>query len=120
MSYLKPQNPIKLGEDYIYPLTTSDQVILNNGNRLNSLFKKTIKENITLLSSDWSEALPYTQTITLNESTDDYNVDANVVYGGETNNQKKAKLHFTKNAKSTLKKKSIGQRKIIRKSLSIV
>ena len=83
MSYLKPQNPIKLGEDHIYPLTTSDQVILNNGNRLNSLFKKTIKENITLLSSDWSETLPYMQTITLNESTDDYNVDANVVYGGD-------------------------------------
>lgn len=83
MPYLKPQNPIKLGEDYIYPLTTSDQVILNNGNRLNSLFKKTIRENITLLSSDWSEVIPYTQTITLNESTDDYNVDANVIYGGD-------------------------------------
>ena len=33
MAYLKPQSPIKNGEDYIYPLTTYDQVILENGNR---------------------------------------------------------------------------------------
>lgn len=33
MAYLKPQSPIKNGEDYIYPLTTHDQVILSNGNR---------------------------------------------------------------------------------------
>lgn len=82
MSYLKPQTPIQLNENYIYPLTTADQVILNNGNRLNSLFKKTIKETATLQVANWSDTLPYTQTITLTESTDDYNVDANIVYNG--------------------------------------
>ena len=82
MSYLKPQTPIQLNENYIYPLTTADQVILNNGNRLNSLFKKTIKENATLQVANWSDTKPYTQTITLTESTDDYNVDVNIVYNG--------------------------------------
>lgn len=35
--YLKPQSPIKYKKDdaYIYPLTTADQVILEDNNRLN-------------------------------------------------------------------------------------
>ena len=82
MSYLKPQTPMQLNDNYIYPLTTADQVILNNGNRLNSLFKKTIKETATLQVANWSDTLPYIQTITISESTDDYNVDANIVYNG--------------------------------------
>ena len=85
MSYLKPQTPIELGGNYIYPLTTADQVIVSNGNRLNSLFKKTIQENIILRAYNWSESAPYTQTITLTESVDDYKVDANVMYNGNEN-----------------------------------
>ena len=83
-NYLKPQSPLyhKTEDTYFYPLTTADQVITATGERLNSLFKKTIKENIILSSSNWSETLPYTQTVTLNYSTDDYNVDANVIYDG--------------------------------------
>lgn len=34
MAYLKPQSPIKNGEDYIYPVTTADQIILSDGSRL--------------------------------------------------------------------------------------
>lgn len=34
MAYLKPQSPIKIREDHIYPLTTADQVILSDGTRL--------------------------------------------------------------------------------------
>ena len=85
MSYLKPQTPIELGGNYIYPLTTADQVIVGNGNRLNSLFKKTIQETVILKASNWSESVPYTQTITLTESVDDYKVDANVMYNGNEN-----------------------------------
>lgn len=33
MTYLKPQSPIKFQEDHIYPLTTADQVILEDGSR---------------------------------------------------------------------------------------
>ena len=34
MAYLKPQAPLMNGEDYVYPLTTADQVILSDGTRL--------------------------------------------------------------------------------------
>ena len=33
MLYLKPQSPIKNKENYIYPLTIYDQVILADGSR---------------------------------------------------------------------------------------
>lgn len=35
MAYLKPQSPIKRGQDYLYPLTTYDQIIMNDGSRWN-------------------------------------------------------------------------------------
>lgn len=84
-SYLKPQSPLyhKKEDVYFYPLTTVDQVVMEDGERLNTIFKKTIKENITLLTSGWSETAPYIQTITLTESTDDYNVDADIMYSGD-------------------------------------
>ena len=84
-NYLKPQTPIELNNNYIYPLTTVDQVITGNGERLNSLFKKTIKENVTLNAANWSNTKPYTQTITLTYSVDDYDVDANIAYGDNDN-----------------------------------
>lgn len=34
--YVKPQSPIRIEDTYIYPLTTADQVMLENGERLNS------------------------------------------------------------------------------------
>lgn len=37
MAYLKPQSPLKNGEDHIYPLTTSDQIIMNDGQRLSGV-----------------------------------------------------------------------------------
>lgn len=37
MAYLKPQSPIKYNEDHIYPLTTVDQIIMNDGNRLSGV-----------------------------------------------------------------------------------
>ena len=33
MAYFKPSNPLKMDENYIYPLTTYDQVILPDGSR---------------------------------------------------------------------------------------
>ena len=37
MAYLKPQSPLyhKTEDAYFYPLTTADQVIMEDGNRLN-------------------------------------------------------------------------------------
>lgn len=37
MTYLKPQSPIKYKEDYIYPLTTIDQVVMEDGQRLSGV-----------------------------------------------------------------------------------
>ena len=38
MAYLKPQSPIKDKDgDYLYPLTTVDQVIMPDGGRLNAV-----------------------------------------------------------------------------------
>lgn len=99
--YLKPQTPLQhQSGDYIYPLTTSDQIIIDKDNRLNSLFKKTIKEIVTLQVAGWSDTKPYTQTITLNHSVDDYDVDANVAYGDEDN----AALHAAAGCLSYIKK----------------
>lgn len=36
--YHKPQTPIKSGEKYIYPLTTVDQVLVEDGSRLNAKY----------------------------------------------------------------------------------
>lgn len=33
MAYIKPQSPLKLGEDHIYPLTTYDQILMSDGSR---------------------------------------------------------------------------------------
>ena len=35
MAYIKPQSPLKLGEDHIYPLTTYDQILMPDGSRWN-------------------------------------------------------------------------------------
>lgn len=37
MAYLKPQAPLMSGEDYIYPITTADQVVMDDGNRLSAV-----------------------------------------------------------------------------------
>ena len=35
-NYLKPQSPLQIGSNFIYPLTTADQVLLKDGSRLNA------------------------------------------------------------------------------------
>ena len=37
MAYIKPQYPLKSGENYIYPPTTADQVIVGDGKRLSGV-----------------------------------------------------------------------------------
>lgn len=83
MAYLKPQSPLRHKDgDYFYPLTTADQVVMPDGSRLNSVFKHTVRTNITLLASNWSSNAPYKQTIALNDYLDNLKVDANIVYSG--------------------------------------
>jgi hypothetical protein len=49
--FLKPQNPLRKGEAYIYPLTTVDQVILEDNNRLNSAL-----EHLVYTSEEYQES----------------------------------------------------------------
>ena len=44
MAYVKPQTPLNIGEDKIYPLTTEDQVILKDGTRLDTI--KLVKDKL--------------------------------------------------------------------------
>lgn len=51
-SYIKPQNPLynEAADVYIYPLTTVDQIVLSNGERLNeSYFGKGIELNYSII-----------------------------------------------------------------------
>ena len=73
MAYIKPQSPLKLGEDYIYPLTTYDQILMPDGSRWeglldvgNNLFIN--RFTMTLPADNWileNEEGPYTQQISL-------------------------------------------------------
>lgn len=72
MAYLKPQSPIKNGENHIYPLTTHDQIILADGSRWDgklvleqvaNLFTQTHK--IVLTVDGWNDTVPYIQTINI-------------------------------------------------------
>lgn len=69
MAYLKPQSPLIIGEDHIYPLTTYDQIINKDGNRVSELVDG---KDISYLYSatfdldSWSgSSSPYTQTVAL-------------------------------------------------------
>lgn len=84
-NYLKPQSPLyhKKEDAYFYPLTTADQVIMEDGNRLNTVFKSTVRKTVTLLAANWSADAPYTQTVTVSDvNFDDLNVDVHVAYTG--------------------------------------
>lgn len=68
MEYLKPQSPIKIGENYIYPLTTSDQIINGDGKRIKNIADT--NEICYLYSAkfsldSWIGEGPYTQAATL-------------------------------------------------------
>ena len=57
MAYLKPQSPIKNGENHIYPLTTYDQVIMPDGSRWNGeasgLDESVIANNLTTVDEGY-------------------------------------------------------------------
>lgn len=65
MAFLKPQSPLARGDDYFYPLTTADQVILSNGLRMEDMVGKTRTQTITLYQNGWSAQAPYCYSITI-------------------------------------------------------
>lgn len=43
MAYLKPQSPLKHKDgDYFYPLTTADQIIMEDGSRLSATLSSAV------------------------------------------------------------------------------
>ena len=65
MSYLKPQSPLSKGSDFIYPLTTADQIIVGeNGARLNTKYitvdlnEALENENAAALNADLFDGKP--------------------------------------------------------------
>ena len=40
MAIAKPQKPLTVNEQEIYPLTSADQVVMDNGERLNAAMEK--------------------------------------------------------------------------------
>ena len=55
MAYLKPQSPIKNGEDHIYPLTTYDQIILEDGSRWNGEAVESINGKTGVVNLTYSD-----------------------------------------------------------------
>ena len=47
MAFYKPQTPLQNGENYIYPLTTADQIVLKDGSRLNQKYVSVELGNVT-------------------------------------------------------------------------
>lgn len=83
MAYLKPQSPLIIGEDHIYPLTTYDQIINKDGSRVTEVADG---KNIPYLYSatfqidGWSGEGPYTQTAMLSSINSGGDVNVNSVF----------------------------------------
>lgn len=81
MAYYKPQSPLKIGDNFYYPLTTYDQIINKDGTHVTSIADG---KNIPYLYSamfranEWSGDGPYTQTVMLSpiNSGGDINIDS--------------------------------------------
>lgn len=74
MAFLKPQSPLTKGNDYFYPLTTADQVIMQGGYRLNDIVGKVKKSTITLYANGWSTEAPYSYSVTVKGLDDGVNM----------------------------------------------
>ena len=82
MAYLKPQSPLQnRNEDYFYPLTTSDQIIVED-KRLSDYSILSDNELIVTLSKNkWIQVNgQYRQSVTIKDLTEDYNVSAKLAY----------------------------------------
>lgn len=82
--YLKPQSPLyhKEKDNYFYPLTTVDQVIMEDGSRLNNRINNITTVYTGTFSADgWNgTSAPYTQTLTISgmQVSDNPLVDVNL------------------------------------------
>ena len=78
----KPQSPLQAGNSHFYPITTMDQIIVNENSRLNDYSIISTREiNAVLLANNWIvNGDIYSQTIRIEGLTEDYNVDVKIAY----------------------------------------
>lgn len=82
-NYLKPQSPLQNKEDYIYPLTTSDQIVVEDKRLTDYSILADDEIYITLSASKWIDVDgQYKQSVTIKDLTEDYSVSAKLVYTG--------------------------------------
>lgn len=80
MDYLKPQSPLQINGQYIYPLTTTDQIINEDGSRgYNVLKKAPFLYTATFLLDGWTGGKPYQQTATVTPVNGGAEITANSV-----------------------------------------
>lgn len=107
MAYYKPQSPLEMNGNHIYPITTHDQIIMADGNRwdgkslsnggsvsgaieatafiengvsLETKYTQVSTYHATLPAYGWSDSVPYTQTVSVQGilATDNPFVDVDV------------------------------------------
>lgn len=83
-NYLKPQSPLQnRNEDYFYPLTTFDQILVGDKRLPDYSIISDEDINGTLYASQWVEVNgQYKQSIIIDNLTEDYNVRAKLSYTG--------------------------------------
>lgn len=96
MAFLKPQSPLIKGNDYFYPLTTADQVIMDGGYRLDQIVGKVEKSAVTLYQNGWSAAAPYSYSIVVNGLADDLNMQVFPHYSEDFAEKQALKEEFAK------------------------
>lgn len=87
MAYIKPKSPLKenKGDNYFYPITTIDQLIVDGNSRLSeySIVQNETYRNI-LLSSNWVlNNNKYIQQVSIDGLTEQYHIDVKPAYTGD-------------------------------------
>ena len=80
----KPQSPLRAGDSHFYPITTMDQIIIDENSRLSDYSIISTKEiNAVLSVNNWianANGDSHSQTIQIDDLTENYNVDVQIVY----------------------------------------
>ena len=112
MAYLKPQSPLIMGEDHIYPLTTYDQIINKDGNRVTEVADgKNISYlyRATFTTEGWvGGASPYSQSVTISPLIDGPAITSNSVFSSGPMCEKTTNEDTNRTLQETLNLFNIG------------
>lgn len=77
MAHLKPLSPIQLGEDYIYPLTSYDQIVMENGKRWDGISAAADAVKVDMTDAEYGEANLINADSLGGKLAEDYQLKAN-------------------------------------------